>query len=191
MEKSSDEEAPLLASYDGVEFASSDRPSKLLNGRASFKLKISQVEMTFELLECLIFIRSNLRVFPFGLPLKVFKTCLLGRSFHTLIKNFSFSSPINVGSHNPTPAGPNVLANTRSLFQLMWDSPVHPPSGFNVLTGTPSRVHLFRGLASSLTHCPVSGSDTICMSLSPPLADIVLFGLFFSGFHSRFLKCIY
>lgn len=43
VEKSSDEEAPLLASYDGVEFASSDRPSKLLNGRASFKLKISQL----------------------------------------------------------------------------------------------------------------------------------------------------
>lgn len=45
MEKSGDEEAPLLASYDGVEFASSDRPSKLLHGRASFKLKISQVDM--------------------------------------------------------------------------------------------------------------------------------------------------
>lgn len=44
MEKSGDEEAPLLASYDGVEFASSDRPSKLLHGRASFKLKISQVD---------------------------------------------------------------------------------------------------------------------------------------------------
>ncbi|XP_050943893.1 SH2 domain-containing protein B-like isoform X3 [Cucumis melo] len=43
VEKSGDEEAPLLASYDGVEFASSDRPSKLLHGRASFKLKISQL----------------------------------------------------------------------------------------------------------------------------------------------------
>ncbi|XP_038898307.1 SH2 domain-containing protein A-like isoform X2 [Benincasa hispida] len=43
VEKSCDEEAPLLASYDGVEFASSDRPSKLLHGRASFKLKISQL----------------------------------------------------------------------------------------------------------------------------------------------------
>lgn len=43
VEKSGDEEAPLLASYDGVEFASIDRPSKLLHGRASFKLKISQL----------------------------------------------------------------------------------------------------------------------------------------------------
>ncbi|XP_037495062.1 SH2 domain-containing protein B [Jatropha curcas] len=43
LEKTSDAEAPLLISYDGIEFASSDRPSKLLHGRASFKLKISQV----------------------------------------------------------------------------------------------------------------------------------------------------
>ena len=37
--------------------------------------------------------------FPFGLPLKVFKTRLLERSFHTFINNASFSSPTNVGSH--------------------------------------------------------------------------------------------
>ncbi|XP_065861657.1 SH2 domain-containing protein B-like isoform X2 [Euphorbia lathyris] len=43
VEKTSDDEAPLLISYDGIEFASSDRPSKLLHGRASFKLKISQL----------------------------------------------------------------------------------------------------------------------------------------------------
>lgn len=43
VEKPIDAEAPLLTSYDGIEFASWDRPSKLINGRASFKLKISQV----------------------------------------------------------------------------------------------------------------------------------------------------
>ncbi|KAL5538299.1 hypothetical protein UlMin_045900 [Ulmus minor] len=43
VEKTSDGEAPLLASYDGIEFPSQDRPSKLLNGHASFKLKISQL----------------------------------------------------------------------------------------------------------------------------------------------------
>ena len=31
--------------------------------------------------------------FPFGLFLKIFKTCLLGRGFHTLIKNVLLSSP--------------------------------------------------------------------------------------------------
>ena len=36
----------------------------------------------------------------FGLSLTVIKMRLLGRSFHTLIKNVSFSSLTNVGSHN-------------------------------------------------------------------------------------------
>ena len=43
VEKTSDDEAPLLTTYDGIEFASCDRPSKIMHGRASFKLKISQV----------------------------------------------------------------------------------------------------------------------------------------------------
>ncbi|KAI3774920.1 hypothetical protein L1987_49483 [Smallanthus sonchifolius] len=43
VEKPDDSEAPLLTSCDGIEFASWDRPSKLVNGRASFKLKISQL----------------------------------------------------------------------------------------------------------------------------------------------------
>ncbi|KAI7746679.1 hypothetical protein M8C21_018291, partial [Ambrosia artemisiifolia] len=43
VEKPDDLEAPLLTSYDGIEFATCDRPSKLVNGRASFKLKISQL----------------------------------------------------------------------------------------------------------------------------------------------------
>ena len=46
MEKTSDDEDPLLASCDGIEFASYDRPGKLLHGRASLKLKISQVVMS-------------------------------------------------------------------------------------------------------------------------------------------------
>ncbi|GAA0149850.1 DNA-binding transcription factor [Lithospermum erythrorhizon] len=43
VEKTIDEDAPLLASYDGIEVDSSDRPSQLINGRASFKLKIAQL----------------------------------------------------------------------------------------------------------------------------------------------------
>ena len=42
-------------------------------------------------------------VFPFRLPLKVFKTRLLGRGFHIFIKSVSFSSSTDVGSHNPPP----------------------------------------------------------------------------------------
>nr|GMD84180.1 SH2 domain-containing protein A-like [Ipomoea batatas] len=43
VEKPPDGEAPLLTSYDGLEFDSSDKPSKMIQGRASFKLKISQL----------------------------------------------------------------------------------------------------------------------------------------------------
>ncbi|KAM0017252.1 putative transcription factor STAT family [Helianthus debilis subsp. tardiflorus] len=43
VEKPDDLEAPLLTSYDGTEFPACDRPSQLVNGRASFKLKISQL----------------------------------------------------------------------------------------------------------------------------------------------------
>ena len=38
--------------------------------------------------------------FPLGFSFKVFKMRLLGRGFHTLIKNVSFSSPTDVGSHS-------------------------------------------------------------------------------------------
>ena len=43
----------------------------------------------------------SLWTFPFRHPLKDLKTCLLRRGFHTLIKNVSFFSPTDVGSHNP------------------------------------------------------------------------------------------
>jgi hypothetical protein len=38
-----DAEAPLLSTVDGVEYPSSDVPVRLIHGRATFKLKISQV----------------------------------------------------------------------------------------------------------------------------------------------------
>lgn len=47
---------------------------------------------------------------PYG-----FKTCLLGRGFHIPIKNASFSSPTDVGSHNPPPWGPASLLAHRSV----------------------------------------------------------------------------
>ena len=43
--------------------------------------------------------------FPFELPFNVFKIRMLGRGFHTLVKNVLFPSPTNVGSHNPSPFG--------------------------------------------------------------------------------------
>ena len=41
-----------------------------------------------------------------------FKTRLLGRGFHTLIRNVSFPSPTDVGSHNPSPLEAQRPRNT-------------------------------------------------------------------------------
>ncbi|XP_017253328.1 SH2 domain-containing protein B [Daucus carota subsp. sativus] len=66
VEKPIDAEAPLLTSYDGIEFASWDRPSKLINGRASFKLKISQLSSKCDnKLFCLGFEIPDLGKYPF------------------------------------------------------------------------------------------------------------------------------
>lgn len=43
VEHTTDAEPPLLMNCDGIEYSSHDRPCKLINGRASFKLKISQL----------------------------------------------------------------------------------------------------------------------------------------------------
>ena len=107
----------------------------------------------------------------FEFSLKVFKMPLLGRGFHTLIKNTWFS------------------------FPTMWDLIIHPlrgpvscwhsfPSPINVgpPNPPPSRLSL---LAST---SPVSGYDTNCNGPSPSLANIVVFGLSLPSLTSRFLK---
>ena len=113
---------------------------------------------------------------------------MLGRGFHTLIKNDSFSSPFVVGSHNPHPFGAQCPRWHSFPSPIDVGLPNPPPSGPSVLAGTLSCVYPFRGSASSLIHRLMSGSDTICNRPSPPLADIVFFELFLSGFPPRFLK---
>ena len=71
-------------------------------------------------------------------------------------------------------------------FSNRCGTPNPPPSGLvpllaHRLVSTP-----LRGSASSLVHHPMFGSDTICNSQSPPLTDIVLFGLFLLGFPQGF-----
>ena len=75
------------------------------------------------------------------------------------------------------PSGFNALADTHSLLQSIWDPLFHPPSGPSVLAGTPSHVHPLWDSTSSLAHRSMSDFDTICNDPSPPLADLVLFGL--------------
>ena len=86
-----------------------------------------------------------------------------------------------------------------SPSQPMWDLTIHhfqgPASSLALVSffnqcGI-SQFTPLRGPTSLLAHYPVSSSDTICNSPSPPLADIVLFGLSPSGFSSRFLKHVY
>ena len=59
----------------------------------------------------------------------------------TCSKGVSFSSQIDMGSHNPPTSRSSVLAGTRSLLQSMWDSPIHSHLGSSVLIGTLPRVH--------------------------------------------------
>ena len=86
------------------------------------------------------------------ISLKVFKTLLLRERF----PHVSFSSPIDVGSHNQ-PEGIHTFINNVS-FSSPTDVGSHnpPPSGSNLLTSTPPRVYPLQGLASTLAHHLVS-----------------------------------
>ena len=85
----------------------------------------------------------------------------------------------DVRSHNTLPPGPSVLVSTCYCFVSLFYR-----CGISQSTS-------LRGTASSLAHDLVFDSDTICNDLSPPLVDIVFFGLSFLGFPSMFLKRMY
>ena len=93
----------------------------------------------------------------FGLPLKVFKTRLLGRSFHTLTKNASFSFSTDVGSHSSPSFGAQCPRWHSFPSPIDVRPPIRPLSRLSVLAGTPLRIHPFRGSASSLAHHPTNG----------------------------------
>ena len=81
--------------------------------------------------------------FPFGLPLKVFKTRLLERSFHTVIKRISFSSPIDVGSHNSAPFRAQRHRWLSFLYLIdVGPHQIYPSLGKSLLAGTSPSVWL-------------------------------------------------
>ena len=86
-----------------------------------------------------------------------------------------------------TPSGPYVLADIHSLFQSMWDPPIHPLRSPASLLAHCLVSTLLLSSASLLVHRPMSGSDTICNSPSPPLADIDHFGLSLKVFKTLLL----
>ena len=125
----------------------------------------------------------------FGLCLKVSKTCLLKRSFHTLIKKKKIRSPPQLmwDLTIQLPSEPSDLTDIRSLLLSIWDPAIHVSLEPNVLAGTP-HVHSLRDSAFSLTHRLVSISDTICNGISPLIVDIILFGLSLKDFKTCLLK---
>ena len=126
------------------------------------------------------------RLFPSGFPSRFLKPSTRERFPHPYKECFVLLPNRCAISQSTPPSMPSVLASTRSLLQSMWDPPIQPPSEPSILGGTPPRVHPLQVSASSLAHRPVSDSDTICNSPSPPLADIILFGLSLSSFRKRF-----
>ena len=103
---------------------------------------------------------------------KVFKTHLLGRGFHTLTKNVSFSSQPMWDLTIHSPSEPSVLTDTHSLLQSMWDPPIHPLQGL-ASCWQPPRVHPLWGSASSMAHRLVSNSNTICNTILRCFVDIL------------------
>ncbi|KAH9298411.1 hypothetical protein KI387_030093, partial [Taxus chinensis] len=95
-----DAEAPLLTTFDGVEFPSTERPIRLLHGRASFKLKISQLSS-----KC-----DN----------RLFRVCF--DLLHSMNYPFLrvFSRPIRCVSRNRNNRTPSVMGkkSTASSYQL-------------------------------------------------------------------------
>ena len=92
----------------------------------------------------------------FRLSLKVFKMCLLGREFHTLIKNALFSFSTDARSHNSPPLWGPVFSLALVPFSNRCGTPIHLPLGPNDLAGTLPHVHpLFRAQPSRwhITRC--------------------------------------
>ena len=100
--------------------------------------------------------------FPSQASPRGFKKHLLGEGFHTLINGVLFSSPTDVGHHTSPPSRPVVLVGTLSLLQSMWDChQIYPFWGQCSYWHTASCLPL-RKTERKLTHCSVSGFDTIC-----------------------------
>ena len=113
---------------------------------------------------------------------------MLGRGFHTLIKGASFSFPTEWDLTIHPVREPASSLTLISFSNRCGTHQIYPPSRLNILTGTSTHVHPLRGSASLLAHRPVSGSNVICYNSSPPLADMVLFGFFLSGFSFKDFK---
>ncbi|CAH2067822.1 unnamed protein product [Thlaspi arvense] len=92
--KMTEAETPLLISYEGAEFSADDRPIKLMNGRSSFKLKISQLSSKNDnRLFCIKFEIPNGKDYPFLQALTSPIRCIPKRLTHDDHYPLSTESP--------------------------------------------------------------------------------------------------
>ncbi|XP_015877895.3 SH2 domain-containing protein B [Ziziphus jujuba] len=152
VEQTSDGEAPLLASFDGIEFDSCDRPTKLLHGRASFRLKISQLSS-----------KCDNRLFRIRFDVRKMEE-------YPFLK--ALSPPIRCISRN---RNPRVSSNTWKRSS----SDVHPTGisqSFVLDEDNLELQHnsLREAKPSSLSKCMRSGQDRISATLrgDPPLEPL-------------------
>ena len=98
-----------------------------------------------------------------GFPLWAFPLSVARKRFSPTIKGCFILLPNQCGILTIHPSfKSNVIANTRSFLQSMWD---------------PTKSTPLRGPTSLLAHSLVFGFNTICNSPSPLLANIILIGL--------------
>ncbi|XP_016451086.1 SH2 domain-containing protein A isoform X2 [Nicotiana tabacum] len=106
VEKPVDDEAPLLTNYDGIEYASSDRPSKVISGRASFKLKISQLSSKCDnRLFCIRFEIPKMGNYPFlevfSRPIRCISRNRNTRAASLMLRKSSLGIHLLNGSQSP------------------------------------------------------------------------------------------
>ncbi|KAI4323101.1 hypothetical protein L6164_022733 [Bauhinia variegata] len=122
VEDTTDEEAPLLVSYDGIEFAASERPSKLVRGRASFKLKISQLSSKCDNRLFLIsFNMPKLGTYSFlqtfSRPIRCISRSRNNARLSTLVWRKSTSSLQRLSLSQPSPTGDGPLEHQHSVHE--------------------------------------------------------------------------
>ena len=122
---------------------------------------------------------SSFGFFHSGFSSKRFLKHAWNKFSHLYKKIFcSLSQPMwDLTIHSPLVL--SVLASTHSFLQLIWDNPIHPLWAQYPYWHTTSCPPPF-GARLPCWHHPMTNTDTICNSSSPPLIDIVPFKLFLS-----------
>ena len=106
-----------------LEFQSPSGPVSSLAHHLLSGSDIIYISLSPPLADIVLFI-----VFPFGRS-QCFKARLLGGGFYTLIRNASFSSPTDVGSHNLPPFRAQHSYWHCSPIQSTWDLTIHTLRG--------------------------------------------------------------